>query len=94
MMARVPAMAVLRERFRWSGYGFIVGIIIGAILGFVFDRVVAAVLWVGVVGLALVPLFIVFLVWRRLSNRGSRDRDEVAVTRTVVLDRDGREERL
>lgn len=93
MMARVPPMALLRERFRWSSYGFIAGIIVGAIIGFVFDRVVAAVLWVGVVGLALVPLFIVFLVWRRLSNRG-RDRDDVVVTRTVVLDRDGREERL
>ena len=91
MMARVPRMAVLRERFRWGGYGFIGGIVLGLILGWAFHKIVGAILWVGFVGLALVPLLLVFLVWRRLSDRG-RSRDNVVVTRTVVLDRDGREE--
>ena len=93
MMARVPPMALLRERFRWSGYGFMTGIIVGAILGWMFNKVVGAILWVGVVGLALVPLLIVFLVWRRLSDRGKDDRQEVVAMRTVVLDPDRREER-
>ena len=91
MMARVPAMALLRERFRWGSYGFIGGILLGAILGWAFHGVVSWIVRFGFVALLLVPLVVVFLVWRRLSDR-SRTRDNVVVTRTVVLDRDGREE--
>ena len=94
MMARVPPMALLRERFRWSSYGFIGGMVLGIILGWIFNGVVSWIVRFGFVALLLVPLVVVFLVWRRLSDRRSGDRDNVVVTRTVVLDRDGREERL
>ena len=91
MMARVPAMAILRERFRWGSYGFVGGAVLGVILGWLFHGVVSWIIRFGFVALLLVPLVVVFLVWRRLSSR-DRDRDNVVVARTVVLDRDGREE--
>ena len=91
-MNRGP-MLILRERFQWGSYGFVTGIVLGAILGWLFHGVVGTVIRFGLVALLLVPLFAAFLVWRRLSDRSRRDQDATVVTRTVVVDGDGREER-
>ncbi len=91
-MNRGP-MLILRERFQWGSYGFVAGIVLGAILGWLFHGVVGTVIRFGLVALLLVPLFAAFLVWRRLSDRSRGEQDATVVTRTVVVDREGREER-
>ena len=83
---RQGTMAVLRERARWSVYGFLGGLLLGIIVGWAFHRIVGAILSLGFVLLLLIPLVVVLIAWWRLSRRDRRD--EVVVTRTVVVDRD------
>ena len=91
-MNRGP-MLILRERFQWGSYGFVAGIVLDAILGWLFHGVVGTIIRFGLVALLLVPLFAAFLVWRRLSDRSRGEQDATVVSRTVVVDREGREER-
>ena len=66
----VGPMTFVRERFRWGSYGFAGGLIIGLILGWFFHGVISFVVRFGFVALLLVPVVVVFLVWRRLEDRG------------------------
>jgi hypothetical protein len=64
----------LRERFRWAGFGFIPGIVVGILLGWMFSGVVS---WLVTFtfGLAiLVPIVLLFLAWRWWNNRGNQNR--------------------
>lgn len=67
MGQRIGAMTVVRDRVQWGSYGFIAGLVIGLILGWLFNRVVGTVLWVGLV---VVVLVLAFTVWRWVTDRG------------------------
>jgi hypothetical protein len=46
----------LRERFRWAGWGLIVGLIMGMFLGWMFHGFVGAIIKIGIVMIFLIPL--------------------------------------
>lgn len=75
------SMSLVRERFQWGSYGFVTGIILGLILGWIFHGVISRIFWILVV---LVPLIFAFLVWQRLTNR--RRRDDAVETRSFVVE--------
>ena len=74
MAQRVGAMAMtFRTRFQWISYGFIPGIVIGLILGWLFHGVVGTLLRFLLVAILLAPLVIGFIAWQRIKNRGQGD---------------------
>ena len=73
MNQRFGPMVVLRDRFQWVSYGFIAGIVLGIVLGWLFHGVVGWIFRFGLVALLLVPLVALFIVWRRLSSPSRQD---------------------
>jgi F0F1-type ATP synthase assembly protein I len=57
----------LRERARWSSCGFIAGLVVGMILGWIFHGFVGTAVRVGVVLLFLIPFLAALVFW--LSSR-------------------------
>jgi predicted lipid-binding transport protein (Tim44 family) len=70
---RVGPMDILKQRFRWGGFGFIGGLVIGLLLGWFFHGVISTILQFGLVILLLLPFIAAFVVWRRLQDRGRRE---------------------
>jgi len=58
------ALAGMRERFQWAGYGFVAGLLIGLLTGVFFYSIVSLVLRYGLVALLLVPLVWLVFTWR------------------------------
>ena len=58
-----------RERFQWSSYGFIPGLVIGILLGWIFSGVVSWVVRFGFALLVLVVLAAIFFAWRWWATR-------------------------
>jgi F0F1-type ATP synthase assembly protein I len=90
MSYREGPMSVIRDRFQFGSYGFIAGVIVGLLLGWIFHGFVGFVVRFGLVILLLVPLVVVFLVWRRLSVRDRRP-PVIETSAVVVETRPGRE---
>ncbi len=85
MTQRVGAMATtFRTRFQWVSYGFIPGIVLGLILGWLFHGVVGTLLRFLLVAVLLAPLVIGFIAWQRIKNRGQAD--EVVEGRSFVVE--------
>ncbi len=78
---RLGPMTFVRERFRWGSYGFVGGVLVGAFLGWFFHGLISTVIRFGFVALLLIPLVIVFLVWRRFDN-GNRPATPTGVQST------------
>ena len=53
-------------RFEWGSYGFLAGIIVGLLLGWMFHGFVGAVVRVALVAAIFVPIVVASLVWRRI----------------------------
>ena len=70
--SKVPIM----DRIRLVSYGLLAGLLIGAVLGWMFHRVVGAVLWILFVALLLVPAVLAFLFWQRVTKRDDRPRQQ------------------
>jgi hypothetical protein len=87
---RYGPMSVIRDRFQYGSYGFIAGLVIGLLLGWVFSGVVGFIVRFGVVIVLLAPLVIIFLVWRKLTERRPSG-NYVDVDAIVVDTRSGRE---
>jgi F0F1-type ATP synthase assembly protein I len=81
-------MAVIRDRFQFGSYGFIAGLVVGLLLGWLFHGFVGFVVRFGLVVLLLTPLVVIFLIWRKLSDRDPRP--QVIETSAVVVDGDRR----
>ena len=93
-----------RERFQWSSYGFLPGLLIGILLGWIFSGVVSWLFRFGIALLILIPLVALFFAWRWWTTRddnqvivyeySSRRPDESIESRSRVVDaRDGSPER-
>jgi hypothetical protein len=84
-------MAFIRQRFQWGSYGFLPGIILGIILGWLFHGVVSWIVRFGIVFLLLIPIVAVLFVWWRLSSRNRSD-GTIETRSTIVEYRPGRQE--
>ncbi len=70
-------LGTVRNQFQLVSYGFLPGLVVGVILGWLFNRVVGTILWVGLV---VVIVLLAFTVWRWVSERG-RQAEEIVRTR-------------
>jgi hypothetical protein len=54
-----------RGRMHWGSYGFMAGIVLGILMGWFFAGFIGAFIRVAIVALAIVPLVLLFLAWRK-----------------------------
>lgn len=52
-------------RVQWGSYGFLAGIALGILIGWMFGGLVGAFMRVALVLLVIVPLVVIFLAWRK-----------------------------
>lgn len=86
---RFGPMAMVRDRFQWGSYGFIGGLLLGVILGWIFQGVVSWIFRFGLVLLLVIPLVALFLAWRRFADRDQQDADDdraARVDETYVIE--------
>jgi hypothetical protein len=50
---------------QWGSYGFVIGIVVGILLGWLFGGFVGAFIRVAMVAMAVVPLVLLYIAWRR-----------------------------
>ena len=54
------------RRIQWGSYGFLAGIFIGVMLGWLFAGFIGAFIRVAMVALVLVPIVLVYIAWRKI----------------------------
>jgi hypothetical protein len=54
------------RRIQWGSYGFLAGIFIGVMLGWLFAGFIGAFIRVAMVALVLVPIVLVYVAWRKI----------------------------
>lgn len=52
-------------RMQWGSYGFMAGLVVGVLLGWMLSGFIGAFIRVGSVALVVVPIVLLFLAWRR-----------------------------
>mgnify|MGYP000660363416 CR=1 FL=1 len=52
-------------RMQWGSYGFVAGLSIGVLLGWMLSGFIGAFIRVGIVALVVIPIVLLFLAWRR-----------------------------
>ncbi|MBA3450528.1 MAG: hypothetical protein H0T18_04880 [Chloroflexia bacterium] len=55
-------------RVHWGSYGFFAGIILGVLMGWFFAGFIGAFVRVAVVVLAVVPLVLLYIAWRKVVS--------------------------
>lgn len=58
----------VRQRLQWTIYGFIAGILIGMVLGWLFHGVLTATFNFLLVAALLIPFILAFLFWRKVQD--------------------------
>jgi membrane protein implicated in regulation of membrane protease activity len=53
-------------RFQWGSYGFMAGIVVGILMGWLLAGFVGAFLRIALVALAVVPIVLIYLAWRKV----------------------------
>ena len=53
------------SRMQWGSYGFLAGILIGVVMGWMFAGFVGAFVRVAMVALVAVPVVLLYLAWRK-----------------------------
>ena len=66
MNGRVGTSASQGGRFQWGSYGFMAGILVGVLMGWLFAGFVGAFIRIAMVGLAIVPLVLIYIAWRKI----------------------------
>lgn len=52
-------------RMQWGSYGFLAGVLVGLLMGWMFHGFVGAVVRLGLAALIIIPLVLAFLAWRK-----------------------------
>jgi hypothetical protein len=52
-------------RVQWGSYGFLAGVVVGLLAGWFFAGFVGAIIRVALVAIAVVPVILIYLAWRR-----------------------------
>jgi hypothetical protein len=55
-------------RVQWGSYGFLAGIVLGLLMGWMFHGFVGAFVRVALVAVAFVPLLVIYIAWRRFIS--------------------------
>ncbi len=63
-------------RMQWGSFGFVAGIVLGVLLGWFFAGFIGAFVRVAVVAMALIPLILLFIAWRKFISPILRPRVE------------------
>jgi uncharacterized membrane protein YfcA len=63
----------VRQRLQWTVYGFIAGILIGLVLGWLFHGIITAAFNFLLVAALLVPFILAFLFWRKVQSERRAD---------------------
>jgi hypothetical protein len=50
---------------QWGSYGFLAGVIVGVLAGWFFAGFVGALIRVAIVAVAVVPVILIYIAWRR-----------------------------
>ena len=53
-------------RMQWGSYGFLAGIFIGVVLGWMFAGFIGAFIRVAMVAMVAVPIVLLYIAWRKL----------------------------
>jgi hypothetical protein len=53
------------SRFQWGSFGFVAGIALGIVIGWMFSGLIGAFLRVGLVLLIAIPVILGYIAWRR-----------------------------
>jgi membrane protein implicated in regulation of membrane protease activity len=89
------ALLALWWQSRWARYAFGIGLIIGILLGWVFQAVITFLFRFGLAMLLLIPLLIVaYLLWRRATARTRPFRSQRRPVQVVYWDPEGRREHV
>ena len=54
------------RRLQWGSYGFLAGIFIGMMMGWLFAGFIGAFIRVAMVALVIVPIVLVYIAWRKI----------------------------
>jgi Flp pilus assembly protein TadB len=73
MNAASTGTSFVRQRLQWTIYGFIAGILIGLVLGWLFHGVLTAAFNFLLVAALLVPFVLAFLFWRKVKSERQAD---------------------
>lgn len=52
-------------RFHWGSYGFLAGMLVGILMGWMFAGFVGALIRVALFALVVIPIILLYLAWRR-----------------------------
>ena len=76
-MNRVTNAAVpIMDRIRLISYGLLAGLLIGAVMGWMFHGVIGTLVRLFIVALLLVPAVLAFLFWQRITRKDERPRTQ------------------
>ncbi len=68
MDAMGTGASYVRQRLQWTVYGFIAGILIGMVLGWLFHNIIGAAFTFLIVAALLIPFVLAFLFWRKVQD--------------------------
>ncbi len=54
------------RRFQWGSFGFLAGIVVGILMGWMFAGFVGAFIRVAMVALVIVPVVLIYIAWRKV----------------------------
>ena len=63
----------VRHRLQWTTYGFIAGILIGMVVGWIFSGIISAAFNFLLVAALLIPFILAFLFWRKVQDERKAD---------------------
>jgi hypothetical protein len=55
-------------RMQWGSYGFFAGVVVGVLIGWMFAGFIGALFRVAIVAAAVVPLVLLYILWRKVIS--------------------------
>jgi hypothetical protein len=52
-------------KMQWGSYGFLAGVVVGVLAGWFFAGFVGALIRVAIIAIAVVPVVLIYIAWRR-----------------------------
>lgn len=91
-MERTSSIPIM-DRVRFIGYGLIAGIVIGAIMGWMFHAWIGFLVKLVIVIIFLIPLIAAVFFWRKVTSRSTPARSDVRDADWVEIESSSRTRR-